>query len=106
MSLFGSAGLPGSVYSSTLPLPLVSRTNGAQPCALTASPVSSHSLVLTQPATGPVPEPKRIIGVVAELRMMGAEAGIDEAVLLGLGIENRNLPSGAFQREGLGRRMV
>src|SRR6478752_913040 len=60
MSLSASAGLPGSVYSSTLPLPLVSRTNGAQPCALTASPVSSHSLVLTQPATGPVAETQSV----------------------------------------------
>jgi len=29
----------------------VSSTNGAQPCALAASPVSSQTLVLTQPAT-------------------------------------------------------
>ena len=60
MSLPGSAGLPGSVYSSTLPLALVSSTNGAQPCALAASPVSSHTLVLTQPATGPEPESHRV----------------------------------------------
>ena len=56
MSLPGSAGLSGSVNSSSLPLPLVSSTNGAQPCAFAASPVSSHTLVLIQPATGPVPE--------------------------------------------------
>jgi hypothetical protein len=56
MSLPLSAGLPGSVYSSTLPLPLVSSTHGAQPCALTASPVSSKTLVLSHPATGPLPE--------------------------------------------------
>ena len=37
---------------------------------------------------------------------MGAEAGIDEAVLLGFGIEHRHLPARAFEREGLGRRMV
>src|SRR5262245_28019442 len=56
MSLPASAGLSGSVHSSTFPLPLVSRTHGAQPCALAASPVSSHTLVLTHPATGPLPE--------------------------------------------------
>src|SRR5918994_4486291 len=56
MSLPACVGWPGSVHSSTLPLPLVSSTNGAQPCALTASPVSSHTFVLTQPATGPLPE--------------------------------------------------
>src|SRR3989441_13296729 len=55
-SLPASAGLSGSVHSSTLPLPLVSSTHGAQPCALAASPVSSHTLVLTQPATGPLPD--------------------------------------------------
>ena len=55
MSLFASAGWPGSVKSSSLPLPLVSSTHGAQPCAFCASPVSSNTLVLTQPATGPVP---------------------------------------------------
>src|SRR5215510_8621363 len=56
MSLPASAGLSGSVYSSALPLPLVSSTHGAQPCALAASPVSSHTFVFTQPATDPVPE--------------------------------------------------
>src|SRR3569833_1256110 len=61
MSLPACAGAPGSVYSSTLPLPFVSRTNGAQPCAFTASPVASHTLVLTQPATGPVPENHRVL---------------------------------------------
>src|SRR3954453_754332 len=60
MSLPAWAGAPGSVYSSTLPLPLVSRTNGAQPCAFTASPVASHIFVLTQPATGPVPETQSV----------------------------------------------
>src|SRR5919112_4085549 len=56
MSLPDSAGLPGSDHSSTLPLPLVSSTKGCQPCAFTASPVSSQVLVFTQPATGPLPE--------------------------------------------------
>src|SRR4030081_287773 len=55
-SLSACIGAPGSVYSSTLPLPLVSRTHGAQPCAFTASPVSSHIFVLIHPATGPVPD--------------------------------------------------
>src|SRR5688572_3026426 len=38
--------------------------------------------------------------------MMGAEAGIDEAVFLDFGIEYRHLPPRSFEREGLGRRMV
>src|SRR5215204_5789582 len=37
---------------------------------------------------------------------MGAEAGIDEAVFLSFWIEHRHLPAGAFDREGLGGRMV
>src|SRR5437773_7307647 len=37
---------------------------------------------------------------------MGAEAGINEAVFLGLRIEHRYLPARAFEREGLGRRMI
>src|SRR5579862_886411 len=51
LSLAGSTGWLGSTNSSRLPLPLVSRTNGVQPCAFTSSPVSSSSLVLTQPST-------------------------------------------------------
>ena len=38
--------------------------------------------------------------------MVGAEAGIDEAVLLRLGIEHRYLPARTLEREGLGRRMI
>ena len=55
LSLPGSAGWFGSTCSSRRPLPLVSRMNGDQPCALAASPVSSNTRVLIQPATGPVP---------------------------------------------------
>src|SRR5215468_3827149 len=55
-SLVGSSGWFGSVYSSRLPLPLVSRMNGVQPCDFTSSPVSSSILVLTQPRTSaPMP---------------------------------------------------
>src|SRR5262245_5485475 len=61
VSLPACAGCPGSLHSSTLPLPLVSSTNGAQPCALAASPVSSHTLVLTQPATTPLPESHSVL---------------------------------------------
>src|SRR5262245_53531618 len=60
MSLPASAGLSGSVYSSTLPLPVVSSTHGAQPCDLAASPVSSQVLVLIHPATGPVPDSHKV----------------------------------------------
>src|SRR5579872_5839246 len=56
MSLLGSSGRPGSVYSSRLPLPLVSTTSAVHPCAFSASPVASNSLVLNQP-TAPVPPP-------------------------------------------------
>src|ERR1700681_1003100 len=55
LSLLASACWFGSTYSSSLPLPLTSSTNGAQPTAFCGSPVSSNTRVLTQPATGPVP---------------------------------------------------
>src|SRR6185503_17930494 len=55
LSLAGSTGWLGSTYSSRLPLALVSRMNGDQPCDFTGSLVCSNSRVLTQPATGPVP---------------------------------------------------
>src|SRR5258706_12377926 len=55
LSFFGSSGWLGSTYSSRLPLPLVSRVNGVQPCDLTSSPVSSKIFRFTQPTTpGPV----------------------------------------------------
>src|SRR5882672_3076679 len=49
-SLVASNGWFGSVYSSRLPLPLVSRMNGVQPCDLTSSPVSSYIFMLIHPA--------------------------------------------------------
>src|SRR5436190_13090131 len=49
-SLFGSNGWFGSVYSSRLPLPLVSRMNGVQPCDFCSSPVSSYIFMLIHPA--------------------------------------------------------
>src|ERR1700722_10743876 len=55
LSLFGSIGWLGSTYSSSLPSPSVSSTNGAQPSAFCASPVSSITLLLSRPATGPAP---------------------------------------------------
>src|ERR1700730_7429453 len=53
MSLVGSIGCPGSVYSSRLPLPLVSRMNGVQPCDFSASWVSSYIFVFSQPTLSP-----------------------------------------------------
>src|SRR5579864_6619120 len=53
MSFAGSIGWPGSVYSSRLPLPFVSRTNGVQPCDFSASWVSSYILVFSQPTLSP-----------------------------------------------------
>ena len=55
MSLPGSCGLPGSVYSSRWPLPLVSSTSAVQPCDFSMSPVSSSILVLIQPTLPPPP---------------------------------------------------
>src|SRR5262249_47842791 len=51
LSLVGSSGCWGSTHSSRLPLPLVSRTNGVQPCDLTSSPVSSYISRFNQPST-------------------------------------------------------
>src|SRR5688500_7414124 len=54
VSCVAPAACPGSTCGSRLPLPLVSSTNGDQPCARTSSPVSSNSLRLIQPtAPGP-----------------------------------------------------
>src|SRR6266849_4480071 len=50
-SLLGSNGWFGSVYSSRLPLPLVSRMNGVQPCDFASSPVSSNIFLFSQPTT-------------------------------------------------------
>src|SRR5215470_13973926 len=52
LSLVGSTGWSGSTYSSRLPLPLVSRMNGDQPCDFSSSPVSSNIFRLSQPTTG------------------------------------------------------
>ena len=51
-------------------------------------------------------QPERVVGVVAELRVMRAEAGVDEGVLHRLRIEHRHLPRGHLEREHLGRRMI
>src|ERR1700749_4134693 len=55
MSLPGSVGFPGSVYSPRLPSPLVSTISAVQPCDAFASPVSSNFLTLSQPTTPPPP---------------------------------------------------
>src|SRR5918994_2751165 len=47
-------------------------------------------------------EPQRVIGVVAELRMVSAEACVDKAVLHRLGIEHRHLAPRAVEWEHLG----
>src|SRR5215468_6916743 len=51
-------------------------------------------------------EPQRVVSVIAELRVMGAEAGVDEDVLHRFGIENRRLTPRPLDREHLGRRML
>src|SRR5262249_50050938 len=51
LSLAGSSGAFGSTKSSRLPLPLVSSTNGVQPCDFTSSPVSSNILRFSHPST-------------------------------------------------------
>ena len=50
--------------------------------------------------------PQRLVGVVAELQMMGPEAGVDERVLSRLGIEHRELAVRPLHREDLGRGMI
>src|SRR5262245_51266773 len=51
-------------------------------------------------------EPKRIIGVVAELRMVSTKASINEAVLHRLRIEHRYLAARDLKRECFRRRML
>src|SRR6516225_11029950 len=48
MSLFGSVGRPGCVYSPIFPSPFVSTIIGHQPCVVAVSCVRSHAAVLTQ----------------------------------------------------------
>src|SRR5712671_6090145 len=55
LSLAESSGWSGSTHSSRLPLPLVSRMKGVQPCDFISSPVSSNIFRFSQPTTpGPV----------------------------------------------------
>src|SRR3954469_6172368 len=60
LSFAASSGSPGSTQSSRLPLPLVSSTNGVQPCARSSSPVSSKSLRFSQPSAG-LPAPPALV---------------------------------------------
>src|SRR5687767_8222520 len=55
LSLVESSGALGSTYSSRRPFPFMSRTSAVHPCALSSSPVSSHSLVFNHPTTCPPP---------------------------------------------------
>src|SRR5262245_6256994 len=99
VSLPGSVGCPGSVNSSRLPLPLESRTNGAQPIAFWESAVSSNTRVLTQPATRSCSaEPQRVVGVVAKLRMVRTEASIDKCIFPRLRIKDVDLRFASFER--------
>src|SRR5258708_1354947 len=51
LSFLGSSGWFASTYSSRLPLPLVSRISGVQPCDFFSSPVCSNILVFSHPTT-------------------------------------------------------
>ena len=51
-------------------------------------------------------EPQRVVGVVAELQVMRAEAGVDEGVLHRLRIEHRHLAGRPLEREHLRGRMI
>src|ERR1700722_3830403 len=53
--MLGFTGWSGSTHGSSLPLPLVSRINGAQCCDAAASPVASNFFVSSQPTTSPPP---------------------------------------------------
>src|ERR687889_2727352 len=61
LSLLGSMGAFGSTYSSRRPFPLVSMISAVHPCALSSSPVWSHSLVFNHPTTGPPPLVQRVL---------------------------------------------
>src|SRR5215212_2825766 len=50
--------------------------------------------------------PQGLVGVVAELRMVGAEAGVDKSVFHRLWIEHRGLARRAIQRKHFGRGML
>ena len=67
-------------------------STASSPATFAASPVSSNIFMSSQPTTVPAAAgPQHVVGVVAELQMMRPEAGVDERVLHGLGIEHRKM---------------
>src|SRR5262245_32525973 len=64
LSFAGSTAWLGSTHSSRLPLPLVSSTNGVQPCDLASSPVSSNCLRFSHPTTPTPPTPLEVHSVL------------------------------------------
>ena len=51
-------------------------------------------------------EPERVVGIVAELQMVGLEAGIDEGVPHRFRIEHRDLTARPLEGEDAGGRMI
>src|SRR6516165_9131991 len=103
VSLAGSIGWPGSFHSAVLfPLPTVSTINGVQPWDWTGSCICQNSFVLIQPTTARlrhrraaepriVAEPQRVVGILSEVQVMRAKAGVNHRELLGLRVVDRYL---------------
>src|SRR6516162_8005198 len=109
-SLLGSNGWFGSVYSSRLPLPLVSRMNGVQPCDFCSSPVSSN-IFCVEPADdrrlrAAGAGPQRLIGVRGEVQMVPREAGADQREFPARRIIHRQIAVRLLQWEDLRRGMA
>ena len=92
VSFVGSSGWFGSVYSSRLPLPFVSRMSAVQPCDFSSSPVSSNIFVF-EPADdrAAAARPQRVVRVFGEHQVVRAEARVDVRELLRLRVVHREL---------------
>ena len=109
LSFVGSTGAFGSTHSSRLPLPLVSRMNGVQPCARSSSPVSSNTLRLNQPMTW-LPASPLVHSVLfassAKTRWCVWKHVLISVNLPRLRVVHRKMAVRALDRERLRRRMV
>ena len=77
-------------------------TVGHQPCASCSSPVASYSLRVEPADDGAAAaEVQRVLGVLGELQVVGAVAGVDQLEVAGLRVVVAGVASGALERKVL-----